>query len=123
MSEKQQSYKDLVVWQKSIALVKVVYQLTRSFPADEKFGLVAQMRRAALSVPSSLAEGHARNTTGESIQFISRAEGSLAERETQPVLTVELAFCLSAEAQPLHGLIEVMQKTAQALRRAVASRP
>jgi four helix bundle protein len=123
MNEKLKSYKDLVVWQKSITLVKLVYQLTRSFPMDEKFGLVSQMRRAAVSVPSNLAEGHARNTTGEFIQFISHAEGSLAELETQIILAVELAFCSSAEAQPLQGLIEEIQKMANALRRSLASRP
>lgn len=117
------SYKDLVVWQKSIALVKLVYQLTRSFPADEKFGLVSQMRRAAVSVPSNLAEGHARNTTGEFVQFISYAEGSLAELETQVILAAELNFCSPTEAQPIHALIEEVQKMANALRRSLASRP
>ena len=123
MNDKIKSYKDLVVWQKSLTLVKLVYQLTRSFPADEKFGLVSQMRRAAVSVPSNLAEGHARNTTGEFIQFISHAEGSLAELETQVILAVELGFCSSTEAQPLHGLIEEIQKMANALRGSLASRP
>ena len=123
MSEKLKSYEDLVVWQKSMALVKLVYQLTRSFPTDEKFGLVSQMRRAAVSVPSNLAEGHARNTTGEFIQFISHAEGSLAELETQTILAVELNFCSSTETQPIQNLIEEVQKMANALRRSLASRP
>jgi four helix bundle protein len=98
MTERVKSYKDLVVWQKSITLVKLVYQLTRSFPADEKFGLVSQMRRAAVSAPSNLAEGHARNTTGEFVQFISHAEGSLAELETQVILAVELSCCSADQA-------------------------
>jgi len=123
MREKLKSYKDLVVWQKSIVLVKRIYQLTRPFPADEKFGLVSQMRRAAVSVPSNLAEGHARNTTGEFIQFISHAEGSLAELETQVILAVELSFCSGSEAQPVQDLIEEVQKMANALRRSLASRP
>jgi four helix bundle protein len=123
MNDKLKSYKDLIVWQKSIALVKQVYQLTRSFPSEEKFGLVSQLRRAAVSGPSNLAEGHARNTTGEFIQFISHAEGSLAELETQVILAVELAFCSSAEAQSLHDLIEEIQKMANALRCSLASRP
>lgn len=117
------SYKDLVVWQKSIVLVKTIYQLTRPFPADERFGLDSQMRRAAVSVPSNLAEGHARNTTDECIQFISHAEGSLAELETQSILAVELNFCTASEAQPVQGLIEEIQKMASALRRSLASRP
>lgn len=123
MSEKLSSYKDLVVWQKSIRLVKLIYQLTRSFPADEKFGLISQMRQAAVSVPSNLAEGHARNTTGEFIQFISHAEGSVAELETQVILAVELNFCSPTEAQPIQNLIEEVQKMANALRRSLASRP
>jgi len=102
--------------------VKLVYQLTRSFPADEKFGLIAQRRRAAVSVPSNLAEGHARNTAGEFIQFISHAGGSPAELETQVLLAVLLEFCGSSEAEKVLGLIEEVQKMANALRRSLASR-
>ncbi|MBA3607931.1 MAG: four helix bundle protein [Chthoniobacterales bacterium] len=93
MEKKTQSYKDLVVWQKGIALAKLVYQITVEFPTEEKFGLVSQMRRAAVSVPSNIAEGQARHTTGEFIQFISHAEGSVAELNTQLILAVELQFC------------------------------
>ena len=100
MTEKLKSYKDRVVWQESITLVSLVYQFTRSFLKDGKFGLVSQMRRAAVSAPSNLAEGHARNTTGEFIQFISHAEGSLAELETQLIVSVELGFCTADEARP-----------------------
>src|SRR3982751_1616510 len=92
MKTTTRSYKDLVVWQKGIALAKVVYKVTRNFPAEEKFGLIAQMRRAAVSVPSNIGEGQARHTTGEFIQFISHAEGSLAELDTQLILSVELGF-------------------------------
>ena len=123
MNAKVKSYKDLLVWQKSITLVKLIYQLPRAFPPDEKFGLVSQMRRAAVSVPSNLAEGHARNTTGEFIRFISHAEGSLAELETQTVLAIELSFCSSTEAQPIQELIQEVQEMANALRRSLASRP
>jgi len=122
MGEKLKSYKDLLVWQKSIVLVKAVYEPSRPFPADEKFGLISQMRRAAVSVPSNLAEGHARNTTGEFIQFISHAEGSLAELETQVILAVELEFCSSAQARPVYGRIEEVQKMAHGLRHSLASR-
>lgn len=66
-------YKDLQVWQKGMDLAKQIYQLTRTFPSEEKFGLISQMRRAAVSVPSNLAEAQARNTTGEFVQFISHA--------------------------------------------------
>jgi four helix bundle protein len=76
MEKKTQSYKDLVVWQKGIALAKLIYTISAKFPSEEKFGLVSQMRRAAVSIPSNIAEGQARHTTGEFIQFISHAEGS-----------------------------------------------
>ena len=86
------SYKDLIVWQKSILLVKHVYKLTSIFPSEEKFGLISQLHRAAVSVPSNIAEGQARRTTGDFIHFISNAEGSLAEIETQLIIVVELGF-------------------------------
>src|SRR5205823_6022822 len=100
MQKKTQNYKDLVVWQKGIALAKAIYRLTSKFPAEEKFGLVAQMRRAAVSIPSNIAEGQARHTTGEFIQFISHAEGSTAELETQLILSIELGFAISDNAKP-----------------------
>src|SRR5437667_92598 len=83
------SYKDLVVWQKGIQLARLMYGLTQGFPSEEKFGIVAQMRRAAVSIPSNVAEGQARHTPGEFIQFISHAEGSLAELDTQLILSTE----------------------------------
>jgi four helix bundle protein len=73
MEKNPQNYKDLVVWQKGISLAKAIYQLTAKFPGEEKFGLVSQMRRAAISIPSNIAEGQARHTTGEFIQFMQRA--------------------------------------------------
>src|SRR6266576_2753397 len=98
------SYKDLVVWQKGIALAKLLYGLTRSFPSEEKFGIVAQMRRAAVSVPSNIAEGQARRTTGEFIQFLSHAEGSVAEVDIQLVIAVELDFVTKKQADPCFDL-------------------
>src|SRR3981081_1621826 len=92
MEKKTQNYKDLVVWQKGISLAKATYQLTTKFPGEEKFELVSQMRRAAISIPSNIAEGQARHTTGEFVQFISHAEGSTAELETQLILSIELGF-------------------------------
>ncbi|MFM8808089.1 MAG: four helix bundle protein, partial [Chthoniobacterales bacterium] len=83
---KAEGYRDLVVWQKGLALAKEVYLLTKQLPSDERFGLVFQKRRAAVSVPSNIAEGQARHTTGEFIQFISHAEGSVAELDTQLTL-------------------------------------
>ena len=117
MSPKPQSYRDLVVWQKGIELAKLLYQLTTRFPPDERFGLIAQIRRAAVSVPSNIAEGQARNTTGEFIQFISHAEGSAAELDTQLHLSVELGFISSADATPALGLIDEIRRMLNSLRR------
>jgi four helix bundle protein len=80
---KIQSYKDLVVWQKSIGLVDHVYTLTRALPKSETFGLSTQMRRAAVSIPSNIAEGYKRNYILEYIQFLNIAFSSTAELETQ----------------------------------------
>jgi four helix bundle protein len=117
MSTKPQSYRDLVVWQKSIELAKQLYRLTSGFPSEEKFGLVSQIRRAAVSVPSNIAEGQARNTTGEFIQFISHAEGSAAELDTQLHLAVELGFVSSADAAPSVALTDEIRRMLNSLRR------
>ena len=117
MQKKTQNYKDLIVWQKGIALAKTIYQLTSKFPAEEKFGLVAQMRRAAVSIPSNIAEGQARHTTGEFIQFISHAEGSTAELETQLILSIELAFAAQDNAKAPFILLDEIRRMLNGLRR------
>ncbi len=117
MEKKPQNYKDLVVWQKGIELAKIVYRLTTKFPAEEKFGLVSQMRRAAISIPSNIAEGQARHTTGEFIQFISHAEGSVAELNTQLILAIELGFCSSEPAAPATEWMEHLRRMLNGLRR------
>ena len=122
METKTKSFKDLVVWQKGIALAKLIYGVTRTFPAEEKFGLIAQMRRAAVSVPSNIAEGQARHTTGEFIQFISHAEGSVAELDTQLILAGELQFCRDEDAAPAFQLIEELRRMLNTLRRKLAAR-
>jgi four helix bundle protein len=111
------SYRSLIVWQESIVLVKDVYKLTSKFPTDERFGTVSQMRRAAVSVPSNIAEGQARRTTGNFIRFISNAEGSLAELETQLIISVELQFCDRNNATETFSLIEENRKMLNSLRR------
>src|SRR6058998_3922183 len=116
------SYKDLVVWQKGIALAKLLYGLTRSFPSEEKFGIVSQMRRAAVSVPSNIAEGQARNTTGEFVQFLSHAEGSLAELDTQVRLSVTLGFCRQPDGESVSAPITELQKMLKSLRGKLAAR-
>lgn len=85
-----ESYKDLKVWQRSIELVKEVYKISSELPKSELYGLTSQMRRAAVSIPSNIAEGYKRRNLGEYIQFLSIADASAAELETQLILTNEL---------------------------------
>ena len=122
MNTPPRSYKDLVVWRKGIALAKIIYRLTQQYPREEKFGLVAQMRRAAVSISSNLAEGQARHTTGEFVQFISHAEGSVAELDTQLILSIELKFCDDPSAESAFRLITELRKMLNVLRRKLSSR-
>jgi four helix bundle protein len=84
------SYQDLIAWQKAMKLAEEIYRATSDFPKEETFGLKVQMRRAAVSVASNIAEGHARSTAGEFVQFLGHAKGSLAELETQTILSHRL---------------------------------
>lgn len=86
------SYRDLKVWQTSIDVVEHVYRLTQNFPKQEVYGLSSQIQRAAVSIPSNIAEGHARYSTKEFLQHLSIALGSLAELETQLVLAERLGY-------------------------------
>ncbi len=83
---------DLKIWKNGLAIVKVIYKETRKFPSDEKFGLVSQMRRCAVSIPSNIAEGYGRGTQKEFLYFLNIARGSLAELETQIIIADELGF-------------------------------
>ncbi len=89
---KSRSYRDLEVWKLSIDFVKKVYQVTHNFPASEKFGLINQIRRAAVSIPSNIAEGQGRNSTKEFKQFLAISLGSLAELETQLIIAKEIEY-------------------------------
>ena len=84
------SYKELIVWQKSILLVKEIYLLTNSFPKSEIFGLSSQMQRAVISIPSNIAEGYSRKNIKEYLQFLRIAYGSATELETQIIISKEL---------------------------------
>ncbi len=114
---KPRHYKDLQVWQKGIVLAKIVYRLTEKFPAEEKFGLITQMRRAVVSVPSNIAEGQARHGTREFLQFLSHASGSLAELETQLLLSQELGYCTAADVSEANKILVELQKMLAAMRR------
>ena len=116
------SYRDLEVWQKSMVLAKEVYQVTSSFPTDEKFGLTNQMRRAAVSIPSNLAEGHARSGTQEFKHFISIAIGSVAELETQILLSVELGYLNRDRENDLLVELDTIGKMLRGLHKALVKK-
>jgi four helix bundle protein len=124
-TEKRQikDYKDLHVWQKAMELAKHVYLLTGRFPSEEKFGLISQMRRAAVSIPSNIAEGQARNTTGEYVQFISHAEGSSAELDTQIRLCLDLGYCVGPDVEDIFKLLTDVQKMLKRLRHSLITNP
>lgn len=92
MENKIKSFRDLVIWQKGIELVKLIYKATESFPEKEKFGLISQIRRCAVSIPSNIAEGHIRSHKAEFKQFLFIALGSIAELETQLIIANELGY-------------------------------
>lgn len=110
------SYKDLMVWQKARVLVKAVYDVSSAFPQEERFGLTSQIRRAAVSVPSNIAEGHSRSGTKDYIRFLSMAIGSLAEVETQLLLAMDLNFIDPSDTEKIILHIEEMQKMLHTLR-------
>jgi four helix bundle protein len=103
-----QSYRDLVVWQKSMALCVQIYKTCEAFPKSELYGLADQMKRAAVSVPSNIAEGQGRQHIKEFLNFVSVANGSLAELDTQRILAENLNFITPEKSASLdEGITEV----------------
>jgi four helix bundle protein len=86
------NYRDLIVWQKSVKLVTDIYDITKAFPKDELFGLTSQIRRSAISIPSNIAEGYGRNSTGDYKRFLQIAVGSLYEMQTQLEIAYNLEY-------------------------------
>ena len=98
------SFKDLIVWQRAVELSVAVYKLTAAFPSSERFGLTNQLRRAPVSVASNIAEGYARATKGEYIQFLGHARGSISEVETQLIIARKLGFGTEANLEAAQHL-------------------
>lgn len=115
------SYRDLDAWQLGMHIVVEIYRLTKRFPPDEKFGLTAQLRRAAVSVPSNIAEGHNRLGPGEFRRFVSIARASVAEIETQIAVAVALDFVADREITSLASQPDRLSKMLFALYRSLAS--
>jgi len=101
---------DLKIWQKSMVLTKVVYLLVSELPNDEKFGLISQIKRCAISIPSNIAEGAGRNSQSEFKHFLSIANGSLYELQTQLLLIIELNLIAKNKVQPAIELCIEIQK-------------
>jgi four helix bundle protein len=95
------SYRDLRIWQQGVEIAKACYLLTRGFPRDELFGLTSQIRRSSTSIPANIAEGNGRENTGEYIQFLRIAQGSLKELETHLIVSREVAITKAIEIAPL----------------------
>jgi four helix bundle protein len=117
-------YKDLIAWQKGMDLVVEVYRVSKHFPPDERFGLTAQVRKAAVSIPSNVAEGYGRPSRADYIHFLDISRGSANEVETQLLLAVRLGFVTAEmarralemtneEQRILNGLVEAVEKSSK----------
>jgi four helix bundle protein len=116
------SYRDLEVWRKSIDLVELIYRVSGNFAQDERFGLTSQIRRAAVSVSSNIAEGAARTTTGEFLQGLSVASGSLAEVETHLIIANRLGMLPLSELRDLLDRADELSKMLGSLKRSLKAR-
>src|SRR5205809_4951969 len=116
------SYKDLDVWQKSMALAEDCYRATSEFPRDEIYGMTAQMRRAAVSIPANIAEGYGRDQTGSFMQFLRIAQGSARELETHLILAERIALVDQEAVAPLQELCERVSKMLRPLIRSLEAR-
>lgn len=115
MNSPVNSYKDLIVWQKSFRLVILVYQATSDFPKEELYVLTSQVRRAAVSIPSNIAEGYSRRGKKEYLQFLEVAFGSSAELETQLLLAKELGYLSERNFRETGDLLIEIRKMLSAL--------
>lgn len=117
-----QTFKDLVVWQKALALSVACYQLTRRFLKDEMYGMTAQIRRAAVSVPANIAEGHGREHTRSFVQFLRIAQGSLKELETHLLISEQVQLARTDALAPLYGLTDEVGRMLRALVRTLENK-
>jgi four helix bundle protein len=114
-ADKSRSYRDLNVWKLSIEMVKDIYQVTAKFPSVEIYGLTNQLRRAAISIPSNIAEGQGRNSFKEFKQFLGIALGSLAELETQLIISHEIGYLNQEDLSKLLASLDDIRKMVKAL--------
>jgi four helix bundle protein len=119
MEGKISTYKDLIVWQKSIQLVTDIYALTKTFPSDERYGMVSQLNRAVISVPSNIAEGWGRELSKNYLQFLRVSQGSLMEVETMILISKNLGYINETNFKELNKKIEEVGKILQGLIKSV----
>jgi four helix bundle protein len=117
---KSRSYCDLDVWKLSIELAKGLYSLSSKLPPSENYGLTNQIRRAAVSIPSNIVEGQGRNSAKEFRQFLAIGLGSVAELETQLILTKEIGYLTSEEVRPFLSTLDRVRKMIKALSKGIA---
>jgi four helix bundle protein len=115
-------YSDLVVWQKAMSLVTEIYKISATFPSEERFGLSSQARRAAVSIPSNIAEGHGRKATGAYLNHLSIAYGSLMELETQIQIAARLDFITTDSSSRLLTQMDEIGKMLTGLRKSLAEK-
>ncbi|MGE3182459.1 MAG: four helix bundle protein [Phycisphaerae bacterium] len=116
------TYKDLLVWQRSFELVARIYEVPRKLPDEEKFRLISQMRRAAVSIPSNIAEGYARDSTRDYVRLLWIAKGSLAELETQVMLSKRLALLGETDTETILNELGDIERMLAALVRKLRAR-
>ena len=117
--EHSRSYRDLIVWKKSINLIGRIYSSTCCFPKEEMYGITSQIRRAGISIAANIAEGQARNTIGEFRQFLGIAQGSLAELETLLIISENLGYLKAQEAETLLNGCEEIGKLSAGLKKSL----
>lgn len=115
MNEKINTYRNLIVWQKSVALVTAIYTLTKTFPQEEKFGIVSQLNRASVSIPSNIAEGWGRESSKNYLQFLRISRGSLMETETLLEISKNLKYINDTNFKVISDNIEEVSKILQGL--------
>lgn len=117
--EKSRSYKDLIVWQKSIQIITHIYSVTKKFPKDEIYGLISQIRRASVSIAANISEWQSRNSVGEFIQFLWIAEGSLGELETLLIISENVWYMEKEENKKLSDDLAEIKRLILALKKSI----
>ncbi|PAX45836.1 four helix bundle protein [Brunnivagina elsteri] len=113
------SYRDLQVWQKGMDIAELCYVITKSFPKDETYGMISQIRRASVSIPANIAEGYGRDSQGEYVHFLKISQGSLKELETHIILSMRVNLITSESANPILEECDSLGKMLRSLIRSI----